>query len=289
MAITLDEILNSNRTHRSVVMGILNVTPDSFSDGGNFLKPDAAVAQASDMMADGAGIIDVGAESTKPGSERVSAEEQIERLKKILPRVVKITNDSGGFVSIDTTLSQVAAFALDTGASIVNDVSAGRDDPLLFPLVAQRNVSLVLMHMLGEPKTMQVNPTYQDVVAEVSVFLSKRLADAEAAGIARRKCIIDPGIGFGKTLEHNLTLLGEITPLTKLGCPVLVGPSRKKFIGEITGQDDSNRRLGGTIAACLRAFENGATIFRVHDVGPVHDALKVTEAINQNQIQKDPK
>jgi len=199
MAITLDEILNSNRTHRSVVMGVLNVTPDSFSDGGNFLDPDDAVAQAADMITQGANIIDVGAESTKPGSDRVSADEQIERLKKILPRVVKLTNDAGAFVSIDTTLSKVAAFALDAGASIVNDVSSGRDDPQLFQLVAQRNVSLILMHMQGEPKTMQANPTYQDVVAEVSVFLSKRLAVAEAAGIARRKCIIDPGIGFGKT------------------------------------------------------------------------------------------
>ena len=192
-------------------------------------------------------------------------------------------------MSIDTTLSKVAAFALDAGASIVNDISAGRDDPLLFPLVAQRNVALVLMHMLGEPKTMQSNPTYQDVVAEVSVFLSKRLADAEAAGIARRKCIIDPGIGFGKTLEHNLALIGGIEPLTKLGCPVLIGPSRKRFIGAITGQNESDQRFGGTIAACLRAFEGGATIFRVHDVGPVHNALAVTQAINENQMSELPK
>lgn len=281
MAITLDEILNSNRTHRSVVMGILNVTAESFSDGGNFLDPAAAVAHAADMVAAGADIIDIGAESTKPGSERVSADEQIERLGDILPRVVKLSGEAGVFVSIDTTLSKVAAFALDTGASIINDVSAGCDDPLLFPLVARRNVPLVLMHMLGEPKTMQNDPQYQDVVADVSVFLSKRLADAEAAGIARRKCIIDPGIGFGKTLEHNLTLLGGIAPLTKLGCPVLVGPSRKRFIGEITGQSDANRRIGGTIAACLRAFEGGATIFRVHDVGPICNALAVIKAIDR--------
>ncbi|MCK5114825.1 MAG: dihydropteroate synthase [Phycisphaerae bacterium] len=280
MAITLDDILNSNRTHRSVVMGILNVTPDSFSDGGGFLEPSIAVAQAQDMLREGASIIDVGAESTQPGSERVSADEQIARLEKILPQVVKLANDAEAFVSIDTTLAKVAAFALDAGAAIVNDVSAGRDDPELLPLVAERNAAVVLMHMLGEPKTMQANPTYQDVVAEVSVFLSKRLAAAEAAGIARRKCIIDPGIGFGKTLQHNLLLLAGIAPLTKLGCPVLIGPSRKRFIGVITGQEDSTHRLGGTVAACLRAFEGGATIFRVHDVGQVRDALLVAGAID---------
>jgi dihydropteroate synthase len=275
MPATLDEILNSHHTGRAVVMGVLNVTPDSFSDGGEFYDPAAAVAQALCMVAEGADIIDIGAESTRPGSERVSAADQIRRLEPVLPEAAKLDVT----VSIDTTLAEVAQFALDAGAEMVNDVSAGRDDGELLPLAARRGAPVVLMHMLGAPKTMQDDPSYDDVVAEVRDFLAARLAAAQDAGVPKERCIVDPGIGFGKRLEHNLALLAGAGLLAELGVPVLVGPSRKRFIGELTGQDDPQKRLGGTIAACLTARANGATIFRVHDVGETVQALAVAGAI----------
>ncbi|HAU37556.1 MAG TPA: dihydropteroate synthase [Phycisphaerales bacterium] len=256
-------------------MGILNVTPDSFSDGGRFLEPAAAVAQAREMLASGAEILDIGAESTRPGSRRVPPDEQIARLREILPAVVSL----GARVSIDTTRAKVAAFALDAGAAIVNDISAGRDDPELFPLVAERACPLVLMHMLGEPATMQSAPRYGDVVAEVEAFLSERLAAAVACGVSAEKVILDPGIGFGKTLEHNLALLAGLGELAALGRPVLVGPSRKRFLGELTGRTDPAQRISATVAACLEARKRGATIFRVHDVAALADALAVAQAV----------
>jgi len=276
MALSLDDILASRRTRTPVVMGILNVTPDSFSDGGAFLDPGAAAEQARRMADEGADIIDVGAESTRPGSDRVTAGEQLRRLRKVLPAAVA----SGAVVSIDTTLSPVARFALDAGATIINDVSAGRDDPAMLGLAAERNAPIVLMHMLGEPKDMQVEPRYENVLAEVRAFLGERAAAAEAAGVPRERIIVDPGIGFGKFLEHNLTLLAGIGELVSLGLGVLVGPSRKRFIGELTGQDDPQQRTAGTIAACLAAWSRGATMFRVHDVREVRDALAVTTAID---------
>ena len=275
MPATIEDILDSHRTRRPVIVGILNVTPDSFSDGGKFLAPAAAVAAAEGMLAEGADVIDVGAESTRPGSDPVGPAEQIGRLREIIPAVAA----TGEIVSIDTTSSEVAAFALDAGARIVNDVSAARDDPEMLPLVAERGPPLVLMHMLGRPRTMQADPRYGDVVAEVRDFLAARLAAAEKAGIDTRRCIIDPGIGFGKRLEHNLALLAGAGALLELGRPVLVGPSRKRFIGELTGQDDPSQRAGGTVAACLVAWDRGATIFRVHDVGELAAAFTVARAV----------
>ena len=275
MAATLDEILNSHHTHRAVVMGILNVTPDSFSDGGKFLAPEDALAGARRMLDEGADVIDIGAESTRPGSDRVTAAEQIGRIREVLPAVVA----SGAVVSIDTTLAEVGAFALDAGAAILNDVSAGRDDPDMLPLAARRNAPIVLMHMLGRPKSMQNNPRYEDVVREVREFLASRLSAAEAAGVGPGRCIVDPGIGFGKLLEHNLALLAGVDELASLGCPVLVGPSRKRFIGELTGLDEPADRVAGTVAACLAARRRGASIFRVHDVGALAGALAVAEAV----------
>jgi len=279
MTISLEDMLDSPRTGRCVVMGILNVTPDSFSDGGRFLEPAAAVARAREMLAGGAEILDVGAESTRPGSRRVPADEQIARLREILPAVVAM----GAQVSIDTTRAKVAAFALDAGAAIVNDISAGRDDPELFPLVAERACPLVLMHMLGDPATMQSAPRYDDVVAEVKAFLSERLAAAVACGVPEGKVILDPGIGigFGKTLEHNVALLAGLGELAALGRPVLVGPSRKRFLGELTGRTDPAQRVSATVAACLEARRRGATIFRVHDVVALTDALAVAQAVEQ--------
>lgn len=275
MPMTLDDILNSHRTGRPALMGVLNVTPDSFSDGGRFFDPAGAVEQARRMVAEGAGIIDVGAESTRPGSQRVTAGEQIARLREVLPAVAGM----GAILSIDTTLAEVADFALDAGAAIVNDVSAGRDDPRLLPLAGERGAAVVLMHMLGEPKTMQQDPVYADVVGEVRDFLSARLEAAVASGVPRERVILDPGIGFGKKLAHNLALLAGIGELCQLGRPVLVGPSRKRFLGELTGVQEPAQRVAGTIAACLEAWRRGATVFRVHDVAPVAQALAVAGAI----------
>jgi len=275
VAMTLEEILASHRTGRSAVMGILNVTPDSFSDGGAFLDPSAARVRAEQMLAEGADMIDIGAESTRPGSERVPADEQIARLREVLPAVA----GSGAIVSIDTTLAGVAEFALDAGARIINDISAGRDDPKLLPLAGKRRAPVVLMHMLGEPKIMQADPRYKDVVSEVRDFLAARMAAAVAAGVGGGRIIVDPGIGFGKRLEHNLALLAGVRVLTELGCPVMVGPSRKRFIGELTGETMAARRLGGSIAACLAARRGGATIFRVHDVKETVAAFAVAGAI----------
>ncbi|MCD4823128.1 MAG: dihydropteroate synthase [Phycisphaerae bacterium] len=274
---SLEDILNSPRHGGAVVMGILNVTPDSFSDGGDFLSPADAIAQASQMIADGADIIDIGAESTRPGSQRISADEQIRRLREVLPAVCK----AGAIVSIDTTLAAVAEFALDSGAKIINDISAGREDAAMLPLAAKRGTPICLMHMLGQPATMQAAPQYRDVVAEVCDFLAGRIAAAEAAGVPRERCIVDPGIGFGKTTEHNLALLAGVSVLAELGCPVLVGPSRKRFIGDLTNQPDPASRLGGTIAACLGAYEAGASIFRVHDTAPIAQAMTIAAAIRR--------
>jgi len=275
MGATLDEILASHRTGRAIVMGVLNVTPDSFSDGGQFHDPAAAAAQAERLAAEGADVIDVGAESTRPGSDRVSPAEQIERLRVVLPAAVAC----GVVVSIDTTRAEVARFALDAGASLINDVSAGRDDGDMLPLAAEREAPIVLMHMLGEPKSMQADPQYDDVVAEVRAFLAGRIDAAVAAGIARERVIVDPGIGFGKRLEHNLALLAGVGALCSLGAPVLAGPSRKRFIGELAGEPDPQGRMPGTLAACLAARRRGATIFRVHDVAALRQALAVADAI----------
>jgi len=277
MSLSLEDILASPHTRRPVVMGILNVTPDSFSDGGEFLDPAAAAGQARRMADEGADIIDVGAESTRPGSRRVTAGEQIRRLRKALPAAVA----SGAVVSIDTTLASVARFALDEGAAIINDVSAGRGDPAMLDLAGQRQAPIVLMHMLGTPKDMQVEPRYDNVVAEVRAFLAERAAAAQQAGVPRERIIVDPGVGFGKLLEHNLALLAGIGELVSLGYALLVGPSRKRFIAALTGQEDPHTRVAGTIAACLAAWSRGATMFRVHDVGPLRQALAVAEAIGR--------
>jgi dihydropteroate synthase len=272
---TLQDILTAGPNDLAAVMGILNVTPDSFSDGGKFLDPKSAAQQAQRMIDSGADIIDIGAESTRPGSAPVPPDEQIRRIAGVLPAVV----ETGAIVSIDTSSAAVAARAIEWGAQIVNDVSAGRDDPEMFPLIANSTAAIVLMHMLGEPRTMQSNPQYADVLGEVKAFLVERVETALAAGVEQGRIILDPGIGFGKKLEHNLALLGGVDDLVGLGRAVLIGPSRKKFIGDLGGCKQAENRLGGTIAACLTARSGGATIFRVHDVEPVVEALKVYDAI----------
>jgi dihydropteroate synthase len=268
-------------------MGVVNVTPDSFSDGGEFLDPGAAVAHAHALALEGADILDVGGESTRPGAEPVAAGEELRRVLPVLEGIADI--DWAGAprpqVSIDTAKASVARAAIDAGADLVNDVSALRADPAMAELVAEREVYCCLMHMLGEPRTMQREPRYDDVVDDVRAFLEERLGFAVAVGVAEDRVMLDPGIGFGKTLAHNLTLLDRLHELTTLGRPLVVGTSRKSFIGRLLADaagrqqpTPTDRRLPGTIATNVLALERGASVFRVHEVGPVGAALAVAAA-----------
>jgi dihydropteroate synthase len=254
-------------------MGIINVTPDSFSDGGSFLDPRAAIAHGYELVAEGASILDVGGESTRPGAEPV--QEELERTR-VVP-VVAGLRDTGAQLSIDTMKLRVAEAAIDAGATLVNDVTALRHDPEIAGLVADRQCEVCLMHMLGEPRTMQDAPRYADVVSEVKAFLEERMEFAIKEGVKERQILLDPGIGFGKTVDHNLELLRRLEEIVALGRPLVIGTSRKTFLGTIAGRD-VRERLGGTIATNVLALERGATIFRVHDVAPVADALAVTAA-----------
>jgi len=257
-------------------MGVLNVTPDSFSDGGRFSDVPAAVAHAQEMAESGAAIIDIGGESTRPDSQSIEPEEQIRR---VIPAIHAIRGRVGIIISVDTTRAKVAEAAIDAGADMVNDVSAGRDDPELLPLVARRAVPIALMHMQGSPATMQINPTYNNVTAEVMAFLSERITAAVSAGVDRAGILVDPGIGFGKTTLHNLQLLKRLGNLKTLRCPLLVGTSRKRFIGEITGEDLASGRPLGTAATVAWAASNGADVIRVHDVRPMAQVVRMIEAI----------
>jgi dihydropteroate synthase len=255
-------------------MGIVNVTPDSFSDGGLFLEADAAVDRGLAMAEEGAAILDVGGESSRPGAAPVPAEEE---LRRVLPVVERLAG-AGHRISIDTTKAAVARAALDAGATIVNDISAFRFDPVLAGLVADRKADCCLMHMLGDPRTMQEDPRYEDVVSEVKAFLEERLAFATGEGVPEERVWLDPGIGFGKTVAHNLELLRRLDEIVAVGRPVVIGTSRKNFLGKLTGGKPEAERLPGTIATNVIALERGATVFRVHDVAPVVDALKVAAA-----------
>jgi dihydropteroate synthase len=261
-----------------VLMGVLNVTPDSFSDGGEFFGAEPAVAHAEKMFDEGAQVIDVGGESTRPGSDPVNPEEELRRVLPVIRGILSARPDA--IVSIDTYRSSTAKAALDTGARVVNDVTA-LGDPKMAGLVAERGCPIVLMHMLGEPKSMQQDPRYEDVVREVRDFLTERAERAIRAGVEPENVILDPGIGFGKTLEHNLKLLNRLDSLVELGFPVLVGVSRKSFLGKITGSDDTKDRLFGTVAANVLAYERGASLFRVHDVRASGEALAVAATIRR--------
>jgi dihydropteroate synthase len=260
----------------TLVMGVLNVTPDSFSDGGKFATTDAAVAHAEEMAAAGATIIDIGGESTRPGSDPVSPDQQIAR---VIPVLKSLAHKLPVLFSIDTTSSEVARAALDAGAHIINDISAGRDDPQILSLAARKLCPIILMHMLGRPKTMQQAPYYEDVGGEVMGFLDERIVNAGIHGVHTDKILVDPGIGFGKTRQHNLTLLQRLREITVLGRPVVVGTSRKRFIGEITGERDPDNRLMGTAASVAWSVANGASIVRVHDVEPMVQVVKMVQAI----------
>jgi dihydropteroate synthase len=281
------------------LMGIVNVTPDSFSDGGRFLDPKAAVAHGAELVAQGANIVDVGGESTRPGAEPVGADEELRRVQPVIEGL-SAGADGDAQISIDTSKAAVARAALAAGASLVNDVSAFRADPEMAGLVAGSGAECCLMHMLGEPRTMQQDPRYEDVVDDVKAFLEARLAFAVREGVSEARVLLDPGIGFGKTVEHNLELLRRLDELLTLGRPIVVGTSRKSFLGRIAkaaaGEGTAaertsgaalpaasepvgaRERLAGTLASNVLALERGASVFRVHDVAAVREALAVAAA-----------
>ncbi|HWM63475.1 MAG TPA: dihydropteroate synthase [Solirubrobacterales bacterium] len=255
------------------LMGVVNVTPDSFSDGGLFLDADAAIAHGEELVRDGAEIVDVGGESTRPGADEVSAAEEVARTESVVAGLATAVT-----VSIDTSKLAVAEAALGAGASIVNDVTALRAAPEIAGLCADRGADLVLMHMQGDPRTMQADPRYDDVVDDVKAFLAERLQAAIDAGVEEERVWLDPGIGFGKALEHNLELLRRLGELRELGRPLVVGTSRKSFIGKVDGSEVGDR-LGGTIASSVLAAAEGADVLRVHDVAEARQALRVASAI----------
>lgn len=259
----------------AIVMGILNVTPDSFSDGGRFVDVDAAVARGVQMARQGAAIIDIGPESTRPGAEAVPADEQIIRA---VPVIEKLLRQIDIPISIDTRVPKVALAAIEAGASVINDITALVDEDMA-TLAAEKQIPVVLMHMQGTPQTMQADPHYEDVVSEVSGYLMERARVAEAAGVPKERIILDPGIGFGKTTQHNLLLLKHLDRLCGLGYHVLLGASRKRFIGQLTGKDNPAERVFGTAATTAIAVTKGASIIRVHDVAETVDVVKVANAI----------
>jgi dihydropteroate synthase len=260
-------------------MGILNVTPDSFSDGGRYLQREAAIAHGERLLADGADLLDVGGESTRPGAEPVPAAVERERVLPVVEGL--LARHPSARISIDTSKAAVAAAALDAGAQVINDVTALRGDPQMAGLVAERGAECCLMHMQGEPRTMQEDPRYGDVVDDVKAFLAERLDFAVREGVGEQRVMLDPGIGFGKTVEHNLTLLRRLDELLELGRPIVIGTSRKAFLGRIAARGEvlaPGARLAGTLASNVLALERGASVFRVHDVAPVREALAVAAA-----------
>lgn len=276
---------------KPLLMGVLNVTPDSFSDGGMYPSSKDAITRGLEMVEQGADIIDIGGESTRPGAERVDATEQKRRVLDVIAGLRKELTQNADkntikninkdiHISIDTTLSEVAKAALDAGATMLNDVSAGREDESLLKLAASSNVPICLMHMQGSPGTMQDNPNYENVSLEVSEYLLERAKHAERLGVDAKNIIIDPGIGFGKRTQHNLELLRDLKQIADLGYPVLLGTSRKRFMGDIAREEDPRNRMPATCATTALGVEAGVKIFRVHDVWQNRQALDVTWAIH---------
>jgi dihydropteroate synthase len=260
---------------RTLVMGVINITPDSFSDGGKFYDTKVAISHAKYLVSNGADILDVGGESTRPGSESVTMDEE---MKRVIPVIEGISNEVEIPISIDTCKSEVAKAALDAGACIINDISAMRSDPRIANVAAESQSPLILMHMQGTPKDMQKDPKYKDVMGDIKEFLEERLDLAQSKGVTRENMIIDPGIGFGKTLEHNYEIIRRLRELKDLNLPILMGTSRKSFIGNTLGLD-VNERLEGTLATITMSIINGADIIRVHDVKEAVRTAKMTDAI----------
>ncbi|MBN7137370.1 dihydropteroate synthase [Lysobacter enzymogenes] len=272
---TLDCNGRALKLDRPRVMGIVNVTPDSFSDGGAHDTLEAAVAHGLKLAAEGADLLDIGGESTRPGAAEVAVEEE---LRRVIPVIERLARETSLPISIDTSKPEVMRAAVAAGVGLINDVYGLRRDGAL-DAAAELGVPVVLMHMQGEPRSMQHEPQYEDVVAEVHRFLAERIFAAEMAGIAKKRIVVDPGFGFGKTLQHNLTLLAQLERFGELGVPVLAGLSRKRSIGELTGREDARERVHGSVAAHLIAAQRGARLLRVHDVAATVDALKVWEAV----------
>ncbi|QDU64497.1 Dihydropteroate synthase [Planctomycetes bacterium Pan216] len=263
---------------RPLVMGIVNVTPDSFSDGGEFLDADRAVAHAKQLAADGADWLDLGGESTRPGAEPVDAEEE---LRRVIPVIEKLTEEVTVPISIDTYKPDVARLALNAGATIINDVTGFRD-PRMIEVAAESSAACVVMHMRGTPKTMNDLATYDDVVGELIGYFEQRMRQLEEGGVARERVVLDPGIGFAKRRAHNLTLMKELRTFDRFGRPILLGASRKRIIGEITGRGERDR-LAGSITTAVCGYLHGAQILRVHDVAAIRDALDIALAIEENE------
>ena len=262
---------------RGMIMGIINTTPDSFSDGGLFESSGAAIEQAIKLENEGASIIDFGGESTRPGAEKVSVKDELKRILPVLEKFVKIRSPKT-LISIDTSKAEVAQAGLDAGADIINDVT-GLSDPAMRKMAAGSECGIIIMHMAGNPRTMQRSPNYREVTNEVITFLNEQIKLCESDGIIKERIVVDPGIGFGKSLQHNLELIGSITKITELKRPVMIGVSRKSFIGKILENDDFNEREWPTVALTSYCREHGATLFRVHSVKQNLDAMLMTEAI----------
>ncbi len=273
---TLQDLLQQDRP---LMMGILNLTPDSFSDGGSHTERGTAVQFALQMVREGADIVDVGGESTRPGSERISPTEQIRRVADIIAALRK-TLPTEVLISIDTTLSEVAKVAVEAGATILNDVRAGRDDNAMFELAAEKGLPIILMHMQGTPQTMQYNPHYENAVNDIKDFLLERANAAQQAGIPKYNIVIDPGIGFGKTKKHNLQLISNLDAFVATGYPVLLGTSRKRFLGAISKDKNPKQLVGATCASTVIGVQAGVQIFRVHDVMPNRQAAEVASVVN---------
>ncbi|MDQ2100511.1 MAG: dihydropteroate synthase [Tychonema bourrellyi B0820] len=269
---------------RTYLMGVLNITPDSFSDGGDFNTIESALAQAENMVKYGVDIIDIGGQSTRPGAAEISLAEEIDRVVPVVEMLRKKADTFADIpISIDTTRAPVAKVAIEAGADIINDISGATFDPEMLSTVAKLAVPIILMHLRGTPQTMQTLTDYRDLIGEIGEFLQSRIAAAVAAGIDKSQIIIDPGIGFAKTYEQNLEILRELPKFRSLNCPILVGVSRKSFIGQILNQPLAKQRVWGTAAACTGAIANSADILRVHDVREMHDVCQVADAIFRNQ------
>ena len=261
---------------RTYIMGIINVTPDSFSDGGDFNSLDSAVTQAKKLIEDGADILDIGGQSTRPGATQISATEELDR---VIPVIAAVRSQLDIPISVDTTRASVALAAIEAGADIINDISAATFDEQMLPLVAKLEVPIILMHIRGTPQTMQQFTDYQDLLGEISDFLASRIKAAINTGVSPSKIIIDPGIGFAKNYQQNLKLLQKLAIFSQHNVPILVGPSRKSFIGQILHQKDPKQRVWGTAAACCAAIASNADILRIHDVKEIYDVCKVADAI----------
>ncbi len=265
-----------NWQQKTYLMGILNVTPDSFSDGGEFNNLESALVQAKYMIKNGADIIDIGGQSTRPGSEQITLETELNR---VIPIIKAIRQNYSIPISIDTTRAEVAQQAIEAGADIINDISGGTFDTQMFPTAAKLNVPIILMHIRGTPKTMQQMTDYQDLVGDITNFFNTQINQAVNSGIARENIIIDPGIGFAKNVEQNIELLKRLSEFQSLNLPILVGASRKSFIGHILNKKDPKERIWGTAAACCSAIAKGANILRVHDVPQMYDVIRVADTI----------